>query len=60
MKKVFGAIAFVVGVADITRGVIKISNHQDYGVFLLLVGIAFIGLGVWLEVKSYRKGRGFI
>ena len=60
MKRVFGAIAFVIGVGDITGGILKISRHESYGVLLLLIGIAFIGFGVWLQWKAFKKGKSYV
>ena len=60
MKRVFGAIAFVIGVGDITGGILKISAHQDNGWLLLLIGIVFIGLGGWLQWKAFKKGKRYV
>lgn len=46
MKRVFGAIAIVLGIYDITEGILLFSENKQYSLLMLGIGLVFIVIGV--------------
>lgn len=53
MRRVFGAIAVLLGVYDITEGISLFSGNKQYGLLMIGVGLIFIVLGV--RYLFYKK-----
>lgn len=56
MRTVFGGVAFLIGISNITSGILKLNAHENYGVLLLIIGVGFVALGVGLVINFMRKG----
>lgn len=59
MKRIFGAVLFVIGVSNTVQGVITLNGRGDHGMLILAIGIVLIVLGIWLEVLAFRKGKNY-
>jgi hypothetical protein len=48
MKKGFGWFFVILGALNLFRGIVMLDAGMDHGGGLLVMAIAFVGLGAWM------------
>jgi len=55
MKKGFGIFFIILGALNILRGIVMLDGGMNNGGNLLIFGIGFIGLGIWMVSSAERN-----
>lgn len=55
MKKGFGIFFIILGALNILRGILSLDAGMSNGGNLLIFGIGFVGLGIWMVSSDERN-----